>query len=159
MFWFSMEHYNQTLSLFRQLAPDLVFQKFPLVWVKSDNVGILPDPERGPRRIYETAFIASREDRKILRAKSNAYAAPTDKAHHQSTKPFPVLSHFFEMFVDQHSKVLDPTCGSGSSLRAAEALGAKVLGLEIDPEHFSSAQSALRSFRALRSASKKVGES
>jgi predicted RNA methylase len=56
------------------------------------------------------------------------------------------------MFVDQTTKMFDPTCGSGSSLRAAESMGAEhVLGLERDPEHFESATSAYRKFRILKS--------
>ena len=155
MFWFSMEHYGETLDLFRQHAPSLEFNAFPLVWVKSDNVGILPDPKRGPRRIYETALVASREDKLIVQAVSNAYAAPTDKAHHPSTKPEPVLRHFFRMFVDESTSILDPTCGGGSALRAAESLGAnRVLGLEVNLEHFNSARSALNQFRIMRKVSK-----
>jgi 16S rRNA G966 N2-methylase RsmD len=155
MLWFSMEHYSATLEFFRKHAPGLAFSKFPLIWHKSDNVGILPDPKRGPRRIYETALIASREDHLIVKAVSNVYAAPTDKAFHPSTKPEPMLKHFFQMFVDQTTRILDPTCGSGSALRAAEALGAtEVLGLERDPNHYAAAQTALKSFRALRRASK-----
>src|SRR5712664_126231 len=151
MFWFSMEHYSATLAKFAKLAPGLCFSPFPLIWTKSDNVGVLPDPKRGPRRIYETAFMASREDRLIAHPVSNSYHAPTNKALHPSTKPEPVLRHFFEMFVDGSTRMLDPTCGSGSSLRAAESLGAKhVLGLEVSEEYCSSAQSALRAFRAMR---------
>lgn len=157
MFWFSMEHYTETLRVFNKLAPSLAFQTFPLLWLKSDNVGVLPDPKRGPRRIYETALIASREDRLIVRAVSNAYAAPTNKALHPSTKPEPVLKHFFQMFVDENTKLLDPTCGSGTALRAAETLGAKhVLGLEVNEEYYSAANSALRSFRTLRNLGKEL---
>lgn len=155
MFWMSMEHYWETLEAFREHAPSLEFSRFPLIWLKSDNMGILPDAKRGPRRIYETALVASREDKLIVQAVSNGYAAPTDKAHHPSTKPEPVLRHFFRMFVDESTSMLDPTCGSGSSLRAAESLGAnRVLGLEIDPEYHASARSALQQFRVMRKASK-----
>jgi DNA modification methylase len=52
-----------------------------------------------------------------------------------SIKPEPVLREFFRMFVDEFTTMLDPTCGSGTALRAAEGLGAKrVLGIEIDKE-------------------------
>ena len=159
MFWFSMEHYEPTLKFFAQNAPVLAVQKFPLVWVKSDNVGILPDPKRGPRRIYETALIASREDRFIVRAISNSYSAPTDKTYHHSTKPEPMLKHFFQMFVDEHTSLFDPTCGSGSALRAAEALGAtRTLGLELNGEIADGAKAALRKSRALRGANKIVSK-
>lgn len=157
MFWFPMEYYSRTLKTFRELAPSLQFSRYPLYWTKTDNMGILPDPKRGPRRIVETALIASREDRLIAKAVSNWYGCQTDKKYHPSTKPLSMLEHFFTMFVDESTRMLDPTCGSGSSIRAAEASGAElVLGLERDKEHYESACSALRSFRTLRKASSMV---
>lgn len=150
VFWFSMHYYHDTLTFFNKHT-DFVLDPFPLVWIKSDNIGTLPDPQRGPRRIYETAFFGSRGDRKIVRAKSNGYAAPTVRDSHMSIKPEPVLKHFFEMFVDESTIFLDPTCGSGSSVRAAESLGAShVLGLEMNPEFHASASRALRSARLMR---------
>src|ERR1700722_239691 len=153
MFWLTADIPTQhrTLELFRKLAPQLNFNPKPLIWHKTDNVGILADSKRGPRHVYETALFASVEDRLIIRAVSDTYGAPTDKTYHPSTKPEPVLRHFFSMFIDEFSRVLDPTCGSGSALRAAESLGAgTVLGLEKDEEHYKAAVSALRSFRTLR---------
>ena len=150
MFWFSFKHYEKTLDFFSTHAPSLAVQKFPLVWVKSDNKGILPDYKRGPRQIYETCLIASREDRFIIKAKSNAYVSPTDRLYHVSAKPEPMLAFFMEMFVDNTTLMLDPTCGGGSSLRAAERLGAKkVLGLELDSETAEGARHALRKARIL----------
>lgn len=155
MFWFSMAHYHTTLEYFREHAPSLVVNPFPLIWHKSDGAGILPDLKRGPRRTYETALMAYRGDRNIVTPVFNSYAAPTDKAHHPSTKPEPVLRHFFRMFVDEHTRLLDPTCGGGSALRAAESMGAAhVLGLELDAEYHANATSALRQFRALRKVAK-----
>jgi ParB family transcriptional regulator, chromosome partitioning protein len=155
MFWYSMEFYFETSEFLRQNAPTLDMQKFPLIWLKSDNAGIMPDAKRGPRRIYETALIGSREDRFIVRPVSNGYPAPIDRRHHTSTKPEPVLRHFFQMFVDESTRLLDPTCGSGSAIRAAESLNAKhVIGLEIDKEVCDEARAALRHFRVLRSASR-----
>lgn len=153
VFWLPADIRRQCLTLeyFRQNAPSLNFWRSPLIWHKTDNAGILSDPKRTPRHVYETAIVASREDRLIIQAVADAYGAPTDKTYHPSTKPEPVLRHFFRMFVDSGTELLDPTCGSGSALRAAESLGAKrVVGLELDEEHFSAAQTALRNFRALR---------
>jgi ParB/RepB/Spo0J family partition protein len=155
IFWFSMEFYNETLEFFRENAPSLDFQHFPLVWHKTDNKGILPDPRRGPRRVYETAFLVSRGDRPIIRAVSNAYGAPKGSADHQSEKSEPMLRHFFQMVVDENTRILDPSCGSGSSLRAAESLGAKhVLGLELSTEFANSARTAIRKYRTLKSMEK-----
>jgi predicted RNA methylase len=55
------------------------------------------------------------------------------------------------MFVDENTRLLDPTCGGGSALRAAESLNAgSVLGIERDRTHYDAAVSAHRSFRLLR---------
>lgn len=133
MFWFSMHYYQDTLSRFASAGVTL--DPFPLVWTKSDNIGIIPDPERGPRRIYETAFFGSRGDRKIVSPVSNAIALPSERSEHMSIKPQAMLQHFFRMFIDGSTLMLDPTCGSGSSVRAAKFAGAKsVTGLEINPE-------------------------
>lgn len=156
VFWLSadIKIQHKTLQMFADLAPTLAFNSFPLIWLKSDNVGIVPDPKREPRRIYETALIASREDRLLIKPVANAIAAPTNKEHHPHTKPEPVLKHFLQMFVDSNTRMLDPTCGGGSSLRAAEALGAEhVIGLEINDEYVANARRALNHARVLRKAS------
>jgi hypothetical protein len=153
MFWLSseIEMQHATIARFRELAPELIFQPRALVWLKSDNVGIVPDPKRGPRWITELALMASRGDRVLVQPLANAYNAPTARALHPSAKPEPVLRHFFKMFIDDTSRMLDPTCGAGSSLRAAESLNAAaVLGIERDENYVLAARKALREFRTLR---------
>lgn len=153
MFWTSSEIKNlyDTIEFFRVHAPSLIFQPRVLTWHKSDNVGIVPDPVRGPRWIVETALMATRGDRPLVKPLASSYSAPTARSLHPSTKPEPVLRHFFGMFVDSTTRMLDPTCGSGSALRAAESLGAEtVLGIERSEEFAKSAESALRAFRNLR---------
>lgn len=133
MFWFSMHYYQFTIAEFSKHG--ITLDPFPLIWIKSDNIGIIPDPERGPRRIYETAFFGSRGDRKIVSPVSNAIALASERSEHMSIKPEPVLRHFFRMFIDGSTTFLDPTCGSGSSVRAARGSGAsRFMGLELNPE-------------------------
>lgn len=154
VFWFSMKFHEETRKFFAEHIPQVTLDPFPLVWVKSDNRGSLPDPNRGPRRVYETALFGSAGDRKIVRAVGNAYAAPSQRASsiHISEKPEPVLKHFLGMLVDETSTLFDPTCGSGSALRAAEALGARrVLGLEKNEGFANAARKALDGARVLRS--------
>ena len=145
VFWFSMSFYSETLRFFAERT-DFIIDPFPLIWLKSDNKGLLPDAERGPRRLYETALFGSRGDRKIVRAVSNAVALPTAVSDgHMSVKPQPMLEYFFRMLVDSSTVMLDPTCGSGSALRAARALGAdSVLGLEKNPEFAARANELMR---------------
>ena len=139
IFWYSFKHHRITEEFLMEMGWDV--NPFPLIWVKSDNVGLLPDPQRGPRRIYESAFFASRGDRKIVQAVSNAIAAPTTKKIHMSEKPLAVLRHFFRMTVDEYSTVLDPTAGSGNAIRVAAGSGAaSSLGLEKDNDFYNRAK-------------------
>jgi ParB/RepB/Spo0J family partition protein len=157
MFWYSAKHHDKTMEIFRRLAPSLVFQPFPLIWIKSDNAGIASNVREGPRHIYETCLMASRGHRQIVKVVSDAYSAPTDKRFHVSTKPEPMLRHFMSMLVDDNSWVLDPTCGGASSIRAAEDLGAAhCLGMDIDPKCVEVAQMALKNSRSLRLASRSL---
>jgi len=144
MFWFAMDYYAVTVEALTNMG--WIVQPHPLIWHKSDNMGILPDPKRGPRRIYETCLMASRGDRQIIRAVSNVQSHPTTKTIHMSEKPIGMLTKFMEMFVDEYSIVLDPTCGSANAIRAAESRGAaKVLGLEINTEFYNLAKAAYNS--------------
>ena len=138
MFWFSYNHYADTKRLLRDMGWRV--NPTPLIWLKSDNTGILPDPRRMPRQIYEAAFLCSQGDRFLVGAKANAFAAPTTKNYHMSEKSLPMLTHFFSMLVDDTTRFLDPTCGSGNSLIAASHLNAKeILGIEKDEEFYNGA--------------------
>lgn len=151
MFWLSADTkiVAQTIQTFSELAPSLSLAKFPLIWHKTDNAGIASDPRHGPRHVYELCLLASRGSRQIARVKGDAYGSPTNKDLHPSTKPEPMLRHFMEMLVDETTSMLDPTCGSGASLRAADSLGAQtVLGLEIDLQYVGPARLALKQSRA-----------
>lgn len=159
MFWLSMEMYEDTHKFFRQYLPDFELLRLPLVWHKTDNRGIVADVTRRPRNVTEFALMASRGDRKIIKPVGNAYGSPTTKEVHQSEKPEPMLRHFFQMFVDENTRVFDPTCGSGTALRAAESLGSpQVLGLEINSDFCEGARTLLKKARTLRSLEKKRHE-
>lgn len=139
VFWFSMDYYEYTRAALTNMGWRV--NPFPLVWFKSDNTGIIPDAQRGPRRVYETAFFASRGDRLLTQkgAVSNVFAGPgRGKEIHMNEKPVPMLQHFLSMVCDEYSLVLDPTAGSANVLKAATALGAPtVLGLERDTEFYA----------------------
>jgi hypothetical protein len=156
-FWFGMDKYIETMNYLAVNLPAFTFEPHPLIWHKTDNKGIVPDVERRPRRVYETCLFGWKGDRKLVRLVSNAYGAPKSTGLHVSEKPEPVLRHFFQLAVDVHTKLLDPTAGSGTALRAAEALGAShVVGLEIDPQHAADANVKIRTARSLAKLSKQV---
>ncbi|MBM61943.1 MAG: hypothetical protein CL484_03205 [Acidobacteria bacterium] len=141
MFWYSMDYHAETVA--RLTSFGWKVNPFPLIWFKSDNSGILPDPKRGPRRNYETALLCTRGDRKIIQAVSNVCPHPNTKHIHMSEKPIGMLRHFFRMFVDDTTSLLDPTMGSGNAVVLAEHLGAaRSRGLERDKTFYETARDA-----------------
>lgn len=157
MFWYSFTYHEQLMEFFRTSMPEWDVQTFPMIWHKSDNKGLLPDPNRYGRRTYEVALCLSRGDRKIVSPIALSYASPGAKSIHLSEKPEPMLRHFFRMFVDEYVSMLDLTCGSGTSLRAAESLGAKyVFGIEMDETNHINAVSELARSRNLAALSDEV---
>ena len=146
MFWFSMNHYTFTFESLTEAG--FAVNPFPLIW--SKDRGLIPDPQRGPRRVYETALHASLGDRKIVRSVPNLTYSVVKKLEHISTKPQPMLEHFMAMFVDDLTEILDPTCGGGTALAAAKSLGAKrIVGLDINEEYVSATKLLVKTAKVL----------
>lgn len=59
---------------------------------------------------------------------------------HPTQKPISVLKKLIETFTDPGDVVIDPCCGSGTTLRAAMELGRRSYGFEIDKEFFKRAK-------------------
>jgi DNA methylase len=151
MFWFSMKFYGPTKERLEKAG--LYVHDHPLIWHKTDNSGIIPGRDAiFPRRTYETAFLATRGRRPLVRSLANIHGAPmASNSIHPSQKPEPVLRHFFGMLIDEATEVLDPTAGSGTALRVADELGARrIVGLELDPAYAKAANSAIQTARGLR---------
>lgn len=62
---------------------------------------------------------------------------------HPTQKPVRVLRPLVESFCPPEGLVLDPFCGSGSSLVAAHATGRDFLGIDADPCHWKTASRRL----------------
>lgn len=142
IFWFSPNLYCQTWEMLKLLS-GFTFEEHPLVWHRPGE-GIAPDPYRRPRRVYEMAFYGWRGDAKINAVRDNVFSAPTERERHPHEKSQIMLEYFFGMFVDNHTRLLDPTSGSGSALRAGIKLGANtVFGLEINEDFADVARRSL----------------
>lgn len=148
MFWFSQTKprgkpyrlVDKTREYFGAHFPQAKIQDFDMIWHCSNNSGIVPDPQRYGRRTYETAMLLTLGDRKIVTPKALSFAHPRINDVHRSQKPLEVLTHFFSMFIDDSTRMLDPTCGSATSVVAAHKLGAKrVLGMDLDEEMIENA--------------------
>lgn len=62
---------------------------------------------------------------------------------HPAQKPVNVLKKLIEIFTDPGDVVIDPCCGSGTTLRAAVELGRSTFGFEIDRNFYSRAKNEM----------------
>lgn len=65
---------------------------------------------------------------------------------HPAQKPVAVLKRLIEIFTDEGDVVIDPCCGSGSTLRAAAELGRSSFGFEIDRNFYQRAKDEMLVF-------------
>lgn len=65
---------------------------------------------------------------------------------HPAQKPVTVLKRLIEIFTDPGDVVIDPCCGSGSTLRAAAELGRNAYGFEIDRNFYTRAKNEMLVF-------------
>jgi len=68
---------------------------------------------------------------------------------HPTQKPVESLMPLIEAFCPSKGLVLDPFCGSGSTLVAAKRLGRDYLGIELDGTHHGTATTRLQPMRSL----------
>jgi site-specific DNA-methyltransferase (adenine-specific) len=66
---------------------------------------------------------------------------------HPTQKPITVLKPLIEAFCKPGGVVLDPFCGSGSTLVAAQEVGRDYIGIELDSTHHSVAMARLHGSR------------
>ena len=65
---------------------------------------------------------------------------------HPSQKPVGVLEQLIKIFTDEGDTVIDPCCGSGSTLRAAYNLNRNSFGFEIDRNFYERATNEMLKF-------------
>ena len=65
---------------------------------------------------------------------------------HPSQKPVAVLKKLIEIFTDEGDVVIDPCCGSGSTLRAAMECGRSAYGFEIDRNFYQRAKEEMLNY-------------
>lgn len=120
----------------------------PVIWRKSESEGLAPWGQEGFRRTYEAILFATKGQRGLI-------TSPVDildekrVARHKRTfaaeKPVGLLRQLIECSTLPGEFVLDPCCGSGSTLVAARELGRRGLGIEKDPATYNIAMSNLYS--------------
>ena len=65
---------------------------------------------------------------------------------HPAQKPVKLLKKLIETFTDEGDVVIDPCCGSGTTLRASHELGRNAFGFEIDRNFYNRAKNEMLDF-------------
>jgi site-specific DNA-methyltransferase (adenine-specific) len=116
----------------------------PLIWGKSDSEGLAPWGAQGPRITTEFIFFATRGEKGLLASPIDyirVNRVPRNERIHAAEKPVELIRKLLECSTLPGDVVLDPCCGSGSTLVACKELGRRALGIEKDPNYFNTAMS------------------
>lgn len=116
----------------------------PIIWGKSDSEGLAPWGAAGFRLTTEFIFFATKGQKGLL-------ASPVDYLRvdrvadkdHAAEKPVALLRKLIECSTLPGDSVLDPCCGSGSTLKAAQELRRVGLGIEKDKDYYELAMANL----------------
>jgi site-specific DNA-methyltransferase (adenine-specific) len=116
----------------------------PIVWRKSMSEGMAPWQGKGPRRTYELLLYATKGQRGLISSPVDVLdESRVSRAEriHAAEKPVELLKTIIECSTLPGDFVLDPCCGSGSTLVAARDTKRTGLGIELDETFYNTAMS------------------
>jgi DNA modification methylase/ParB-like chromosome segregation protein Spo0J len=118
----------------------------PIIWRKSMSEGMAPWQGKGFRRTYEMLFWATKGQRGLISSPVDVLdESRVSRAErtHAAEKPTELLRQLIECSTLPGDFVLDPCCGSGSTLVAARNSKRTGLGIELDETFYNTAMSNL----------------
>ncbi len=119
------------MELYLRLLP-----KAHLVIIRRGAIGPL---HNGWTNQYAPALAFGRPSRIVpdlwegIRLKGEGYFFREETYEHPGYTPSPILELAIELFSTQ--SIIDPFCGTGTTLRAAKDLGRKAIGIEIEEKY------------------------
>jgi len=116
----------------------------PLIWGKSDSEGLAPWGAQGPRITTEFIFFATRGEKGLLASPIDyirVNRVPRHERIHAAEKPVELIRRLLECSTLPGDKILDPCCGSGSSLVACKEMNRRAVGIEKDSTYYNTAMS------------------
>lgn len=132
--WLKLTAANMGWNVFRR----------PFVWMKSESEGLAPWGGQGPRITTEFIFYATKGQRGLNASPVDVFddrrVSRTTRTH-AAEKPVSLLRSIISCASLPGERVLDPCCGSGSTLVAAKELQRTGLGIEKDPDYYNTALS------------------
>ena len=120
----------------------------PVIWRKSMSEGMAPWQSKGPRRTYELLLYATKGQRGLITSPVDILdfsRVSRSERVHAAEKPVDLLRLLIECSTLPGDFVLDPCCGSGSSLVAARLARRAGLGIELDDTFYNTAMSVVHS--------------
>lgn len=102
------------------------------------------------RRNYEFVLVAHRKGGRLswsnpsLAVPNIVRFMPVLDRVHPNEKPLELVAHFIQLHTHPGDLILDPFCGSGTTLVAAKKLDRKFIGIDISPEYCEIARARLR---------------
>jgi site-specific DNA-methyltransferase (adenine-specific) len=112
----------------------------PLIWIKSESEGMAPWGGSGPRVTTEFIFYATKGQRGLISAPTDVFTvrrvSRTERVH-AAEKPVELIKELVKYSTLPGDAVLDPCCGSGSTLLACKELKRRALGIEKDEDYYN----------------------
>lgn len=130
----------EAAPLWRKVYEDqaLVYRR-TCIWVKPDGMPQYTGDRPGMG--YETFVAMHRAGRSRWHGGGRHGVWIMNKAEgaganvHPTQKPIRLMHSLVDLFTDPDDVILDPFCGSGSTLRAAKDLGRRAIGIEVDERY------------------------
>lgn len=122
---------------------NLVFRKDFSAQVLKANMRVVGNCEYGVLLYRDKLPKFRNEGRMIFNCIDWGRDNSTPKIH-PTQKPVPLLEYLIRIFTDEGDVVIDPCCGSGSTLLAASNLKRRAIGFEIKKEFCRGAEQILK---------------
>lgn len=120
----------------------------PLIWQKSQSEGLAPWGAQGPRITTEFIFYATKGQKGLVASPIDVFEVkrvPRSERLHAAEKPVELLRLLIDCATLPGESVLDPCCGSGSTLVACREGKRVGLGIEKDQTYFNTAMTNVHS--------------
>lgn len=118
----------------------------PLIWYKASG-GRTPWGRAGFRRSYEILLFAVKGQAELFEPGGDDVITFKQSHHterdHAANKPHDLLRYLIRLSTLKGATILDPTCGSGTIIPAADAEGVKTICIEQDEQSYQKALARL----------------
>jgi site-specific DNA-methyltransferase (adenine-specific) len=143
--WYDNVHWH----LIRQLAESVGFrvQRWPLVWVKTSPC-LNQMAAKNWTKATEFAMVLSKGNATIIKPQSvNYWSGPrADTKSNPFAKPKGLWQWILAAFATPGDVIADPFMGQGSSTLASIDFGCRVIGFEVNENHFNQAKNDVVDF-------------